>query len=52
MAFIRKGLPFFVSLPTDDGIVVASGLGRIGEFETKVRVLRGAQADAKRLLSI
>ena len=21
LAFIRKGLPFFVSLPTDDGIV-------------------------------
>ena len=34
---VRKGLPFFVSLPMDDGIMVASELEDIGKFEAKVR---------------
>ena len=37
LASVRKGLPFFVSLPLDGGIVVASELEDIGRFETKVR---------------
>ena len=37
LASVRKGLPFFVSLPTDDGIVVASELEDIGKFEAKVK---------------
>jgi hypothetical protein len=41
LASIREGLPFFVSLPTDDGIVVASGLGEIGKFEAKVKSFKG-----------
>ena len=37
LASVQKGLPFFVSLPLDDGILVASELEDIGRFETKVR---------------
>jgi len=37
LASVRRGLPFFVSLPSDDGIVVASELEDIGKFEAKVR---------------
>ena len=39
LASVQKGLPFFVSLHSDEagGIVVASELGEIGKFETKVR---------------
>ena len=37
LASVRKGLPFFVSLPLDDGVVVASELEDIGKFEAKVR---------------
>ena len=37
LALVRKGLPFFVSLPLDDGNVVASEVEDIGMFEAKVR---------------
>jgi len=37
LASSRQGLPFFVSLPSDDGIVVASELEDIGKFEATVR---------------
>ncbi|KAF9650795.1 hypothetical protein BDM02DRAFT_3127458 [Thelephora ganbajun] len=37
LASVRKGLPFFVSLPADDGIVVASELEDVGKFEAKIR---------------
>jgi len=37
LASVRKGLPFFVPLPVDDGMVVASELEDIGKFEAKVR---------------
>ena len=40
LASVRKGLPFFVSLTTDDGIVVPSELEDIGKFEAKVRSLK------------
>ena len=37
LASVRKGLPFFVSLPFNDGIAAASELEDIGKFEAKVR---------------
>ena len=37
LASSRKGLPFFVSLPSDSGIVVAAELEDIGMFEANVR---------------
>ena len=37
LASVRKGLPFFVSLPSDSGILVAAELEDIGKFEAKVR---------------
>ena len=37
LASVRKGLPFFVSLPLDSGILVAAELEDIGKFEAKVR---------------
>ena len=36
LASVRKGLPFFVSLPSGNKIVVASELEEIGKFEVKV----------------
>ena len=39
LASVRKGLPFFVSLPSDGGSVVATELEDIGKFEAKVRSL-------------
>jgi len=41
LASVQKGLPFFISLPMDDGIVVASELEDIGKFEAKVRSFMG-----------
>ena len=40
-ASVRKGLPFVVSLPSDNKIVVASELEDIGKFEAKVRSFPG-----------
>ena len=37
LASVRKGLPFFVSLPLDGGSVVAAELEDIGMFEANVR---------------
>jgi len=36
LASVRKGLPFFVSLSSDNNFVVASELEEIGKFEAKV----------------
>lgn len=39
LAAVRRGLSFFVSFTTDDGIVVASELEDIGRFGAKARPL-------------